>query len=59
LADGEPALKVSRWLGHASAVFTLDVYGQLLPERNEHEAVDALAAGHSSGNRRPKCLISW
>ena len=35
LAEGVPVLDVSRILGHASAAFTMDRYGHLMPRHAE------------------------
>ena len=44
-------LKVSRWLGHASIQTTVDTYGHLLPNPDEHETVDRLDTLGTSGHR--------
>jgi integrase len=58
LGAGVPMLKVSRWLGHASIQTTVDTYGHLLPDPDEHETVDRLDAlgtnGHKMGTLREK-----
>jgi integrase len=35
-----PIFSVSRWMGHASAAFTMDIYGHMIPE-NRHD-IDTL-----------------
>jgi site-specific recombinase XerD len=46
LRHGADVFSVSRWLGHASASFTMDTYGHLLAgqQRQAAEALDHLLA---------------
>ena len=39
---GVPIAKVSKWLGHSSITMTVDTYGHVLPDPDEHEVVDRL-----------------
>ena len=43
LSRGEPIFRVSRWLGHASIQLTADTYGHLIPQGDEHGALDRIA----------------
>jgi hypothetical protein len=45
---GVPIFKVSKWLGHSTIELTVNTYGHLVPQPDEHDAVDALdTAGHN------------